>query len=177
MEIHTVASFLDYHERIRQRTDKLVALVPADQLEWRCRPGSFSIGDTIRHIVAIERYLYAEVAAGRPSTYRGCGRDLADGPAAVLDFYWRLRAESTGIFRALTDQDLPRKCLTPGQGPIALWKWLRALVEHEIHHRGQLYLLLAMTGVPTPPIFGLTSEEVISLGTPRSTGSDAAHPL
>ena len=34
------------------------------------------------------------------------------------------------------------------------------MVEHEIHHRGQLYLLLSMLGVATPPIYGLTSEEV-----------------
>jgi uncharacterized damage-inducible protein DinB len=33
-------------------------------------------------------------------------------------------------------------------------------VEHEAHHRGQIYLMLGMRGVPTPPIFGLTSEEV-----------------
>jgi hypothetical protein len=28
------------------------------------------------------------------------------------------------------------------------------------HPRGQLYLMLAMRGVPTPPIYGLTAEEV-----------------
>jgi uncharacterized damage-inducible protein DinB len=40
------------------------------------------------------------------------------------------------------------------------WKWLRAMVEHEIHHRGQIYLMLGMIGVPTPPLHGLTSEAV-----------------
>jgi uncharacterized damage-inducible protein DinB len=34
------------------------------------------------------------------------------------------------------------------------------MVEHEVHHRGQLYLYLGMLGVPTPPLYGLTSEEV-----------------
>jgi uncharacterized damage-inducible protein DinB len=34
------------------------------------------------------------------------------------------------------------------------------MVEHEVHHRGQLYLMLAMLGVRTPPIYGLTSEQV-----------------
>ena len=36
----------------------------------------------------------------------------------------------------------------------------RALVEHEIHHRGQIYLYLSMLDVKTPPIYGMTSEEV-----------------
>ena len=34
------------------------------------------------------------------------------------------------------------------------------MTEHEIHHRGQLYLYLGILGVATPPIFGLTEEEV-----------------
>jgi uncharacterized damage-inducible protein DinB len=34
------------------------------------------------------------------------------------------------------------------------------MIEHEIHHRGQLYLYLGLLDVPTPPIYGLTSEEV-----------------
>ena len=161
MEIQTIESFLDYYGKIRQRTDRVVALVPPQQLEWRCRPGGFSFGDTIRHIVAIERYLYAEIAAGRPSAYTGCGRNLADGYTEVLNFYRRLRHESTTIFSALADGDLHRKCLTPDNGQITLWKWLRALVEHEIHHRGQLYAYLGMMDVPTPPIFGFTSEEVV----------------
>jgi uncharacterized damage-inducible protein DinB len=47
-----------------------------------------------------------------------------------------------------------------------VWKWLRAMVEHEVHHRGQLYLMLGMIGARTPPPFGLTSEEVRSRSGP-----------
>jgi uncharacterized damage-inducible protein DinB len=60
----------------------------------------------------------------------------------------------------LSDADLERKCQTPAGAPITTWKWLRAMVEHEVHHRGQIYLMLNMLEVPTPPLFGLTSEEV-----------------
>ena len=34
------------------------------------------------------------------------------------------------------------------------------MVEHEVHHRGQIYTYLGLLDVPTPPLFGLTSEEV-----------------
>ena len=37
---------------------------------------------------------------------------------------------------------------------------LRALVEHEIHHRGQIYTLLGLIGVATPPLYGLTERQV-----------------
>jgi uncharacterized damage-inducible protein DinB len=114
----------------------------------------------VRHLATIERWMYAETVAGRPSRYAGCGPELADGFEAVLAFLDRLDAESREIFGSLTDADLERKCLTPAGTPITTWKWLRAMVEHESHHRGQLYLMLGLIGVATPPLFGLTSEEV-----------------
>jgi uncharacterized damage-inducible protein DinB len=61
----------------------------------------------------------------------------------------RLHSESMDIFARLTDEDLQRKCQTPDHAPITTWKWLRLMVEHEIHHRGQMYLYLAMLGVKT----------------------------
>ena len=96
----------------------------------------------------------------RPARYTTHGKELADGYENVIAFVERLHAESREIFRQLTDEDLQRKCKTPDNAPITTWKWLRLMPEHEIHHRGQIYLYLAMLGVPTPPLYGLTSEEV-----------------
>lgn len=33
-----------------------------------------------------------------------------------------------------------RRCLTPGGAELPVGKWLRAMVEYEVHHRGQFYL-------------------------------------
>jgi uncharacterized damage-inducible protein DinB len=71
------------------------------------------------------------------------------------------------IFAELSDEALQRKCQTPAGVPITTWKWLRAMVEHEAHHRGQLYLMLGMLNVQTPPLYGLTSEEVRERSTSR----------
>jgi len=162
MEIREISSFLDYYEKVRQRTSRVVDLLPPEKLEWTYRPGKFTAGDLVRHIAAIERYLYAENVQGQPSRYPGHSRDLADGFEAVRRFFDRTHAESMEIFGRLTNEDLQRKCLTPAGSPITTWKWLRALVEHEIHHRGQLYLYLGMLGVPAPPLYGLSSEEVFA---------------
>lgn len=160
MEITSVKSFLQYYERIRERTLKLINVVPSDQLDFTYKRGKFTIGDQIRHIAAIERYLYAETIAGRPSIYRGCGKELANGYEDVIKYFNDLHEESLEIFRNLSDEDLNKKCMTLGNSEIVVWKWLRAMVEHEIHHRGQLYMYLSLLDVKTPPIFGLTSEEV-----------------
>jgi len=165
MEITNINTFLKYWQRIRQRTMKLVAIIPPDKIEWTYQTGKFTLGDIVRHLGAIERYMYAENVQLRPSRYQGCGVELAEGYDDVVAFLNRMHEESMAIFAQLTPEDLQRRCLTPGGAEIPTWKWLRAMVEHEVHHRGQLYMYLAMLNVPTPPVFGLTSEQVIERST------------
>ena len=73
-----------------------------------------------------------------------------------MAFFDGCHAETLALLRELTPKRLQQKYYPLGGPGITVWKWLR--LEHEIHHRGQLYTYLAMLGVETPPIFGLTSE-------------------
>jgi uncharacterized damage-inducible protein DinB len=160
MEIHNIEPFLDYFARVRERTLKVINCIPPDKINWTYKQGKFTFADLIRHLAAIERYMYAENAQLRPSRYPGHGAELADGYEAVLEFFNKMHSESVEILRTLTEEDLRKKCITPGGAAISVWKWLRAMIEHEVHHRGQLYLYLGMVDEQTPPIYGLTSEEV-----------------
>jgi uncharacterized damage-inducible protein DinB len=154
------SEFLDYLGRAHERTRRLVLLIPPADLEWAPLPGHFTFGGLVRHLAGIERWMYGETVHDRPSRYPGHGRELADGFDATLAYYDALHAESAVRFGELTDARMDAKCTTPAGAPITVWKWLRAHTEHEAHHRGQLYLMLAMRGVPTPPLYGLTAEEV-----------------
>src|ERR1051326_7010984 len=94
------------------------------------------------------------------SRYPGHGKELADGRDDIVKYMRAMHAEAMGIFRGLTEDDLNAKCVTPGVAEITVWKWMRLMVEHEIHHRGQIYLYLGLLDVPTPPLYGLTEEQV-----------------
>ena len=166
MEIRSAEAFVPYWDNFRGRTRRLIVLIPPDRLEWSTGPGKWSMGDIARHLAGIERDMYAENVRGRPTRYPGHGRELADGLEAVLAYSDRKHTEALEIFAALTPAQLEGKVVTPAGTPITAWKWLRAMVEHESHHRGQLYLLLGMLGVSTPPIFGLTEEEVRARSVP-----------
>lgn len=160
MEIREPAIFLEYLASVHKRTRRVIECIPRPDLEWAPAPGKFSFGDIVRHLAGIERWMYGETVQGRPSLYTSHGSELADGYDEVLAHYDRLHDESRAIFASLTKEQLGGKCVTPAGTPITTWKWLRAMLEHEAHHRGQLYLMLGMRGVTTPPIYGLTSEEV-----------------
>lgn len=180
MEIQSVDGFLYYLDRVRERTERVVDLVPDDRLGWRPEPGAFSFADLLRHVAALERYMFAENIQGRPNRYPGHGPALAEGLEEVRAYWDRCRREALELYGELTDDDLERPCTTPAGAELRTWKWLRALIEHEVHHRGQLYLMLRMIDVETPPLYGLTSEAVrarsVEHGRPADDGTRPPHP-
>jgi uncharacterized damage-inducible protein DinB len=160
MEITTIAPFLDYYEKLRGRTLNIIKEIPPEHIEWTYKQGKFTIGDLIRHLATIERYMYSETVSGRQSAYPGCGKELAEGYENTVAYMNRLHLESMDLFAKLTDEDLQKKCFTPAGTPITTWKWLRAMCEHEIHHRGQIFIYLGMLDIKNPALYGLTAEEV-----------------
>ncbi len=164
MEIRTIQPFLHYFGNVRERTMRVARCIPQDKLDWTYAPGKFTLGDLLRHIAVAERWMWAETVSGRASRYTTHGKELAEGRENVIAFMERLHEESMKIFAELSDEDLQGKRKTPDDAAITTRKWLRLMVEHEIHHRGQIYLYLGMLGVATPPLYGLTSEQVRSRG-------------
>lgn len=164
------AEFLRYWDNARGRTRRLVPLIPADRVEWAPGPGRLTCGDLVRHLAAIERWMFAENVSGRPSRYPGHDEALASGLDALLAFHDRMHEEAMALLGALSDEQLAARCTTPGGATLPAWKWLRSMAEHEAHHRGQLYTYLGLLGVPTPPLYGLTEEEVKARSQPIPAG-------
>ena len=158
--------FARYWRRVRGRTLAVAGCIPADRMDWSPGQGAMTIGDSLRHLAVTERWLFVEIARGGQSGYVSHGPELGRSTSEVLALLTRLHAESLAIIEEFGADDWQRPVVTPGGATMPAWKWLRAMVEHEGHHRGQLYLTLRLCGVVTPPIFGLTSEQVRNI-TPR----------
>ena len=165
--LHDLPSFLSYWRNSRKRTLRVLDALGPDDLEWSPRPGAFSFGDLFRHLAGLERDMWAENVQNRPSRYAGHGPDLATGLGGVRAYLDRCHAESMEIFGRLTEADLALDCTTPADAPMATGKWLRAMVEHEAHHRGQLYLMASLRGRTVAPLFGLTEEQVAARSRPE----------
>lgn len=163
MEIHTISVFVPYFNNIRERTMRTVRCIPPDKLDWSYAPGKFTLGDLARHIAITERFVFVAGAVGSKNSYPGCGKEFAATYDEVVTFMQRLHSESMTLLETLTDADLQRKCASPEGTPITTWKLLRAMVEHEVHHRGELYAALGVLGVAVPPLYGVTSEQLREL--------------
>lgn len=161
MEIKTINAFLSYYERTRHSTMKVIQVIPKDKIDWTYKPGKFTVGDLVRHMAAIERWVFAEITLGNKPSYRGCGKELANGYENVVSYFKRMQDESVEIFRSIKDNDLTKYVKTVDGRNIELGHFLRALFLHEIHHRGALCIYLNILNVETPPIIGLKEEQVI----------------
>ena len=83
----TIEPFLDYFERVRERTRRVILCVPPEQLEWTHKEGAFTFGDLIRHLGAIERWMFAENARDGRAGIRG------------MEWSWRPGMRRAGVFR------------------------------------------------------------------------------
>ncbi len=158
MDQEQIDSLLSYIEQVRKRTLWVALCIPLERLERALAPMRFTFGDILRHVAATERYVFVENAARRRSRYPGHDTALAKGYGGVMGYMAELHQESVSILRSLEPDDFERYCSTPGGAPVVIWQWLRDMVEHENHHRGEICGYLATLGIRTPLLFGLTSE-------------------
>jgi uncharacterized damage-inducible protein DinB len=172
MENKSITEFKKYYERTREATNRVIAVIPPDKMDWAYLPGKFTIADLVRHIAAIERHLFMEVASGRKPAYKGCGKELADGHQNVVSYFHEMHRQSLEILDSMSDADLLREVKTLDGRMITAGNFLRALIVHEVHHRGALCIYLNLLGIKTPPIIGLMEEEVIQLSASYQLADD-----
>ncbi len=158
--VHDLPSFLSYWFNARARTVRVLEALETADLDWAPAPGSFTFGDLFRHLASIERFMWSECVAGRPSRYPGHGQELAPDLLSLRAYLDRCHVEAMAIFGKLTEADLLATCVNGGGTRMTVWKCLRAMMEHEAHHRGQLYLMATLRGRQVAPLFGLTEEEL-----------------
>jgi uncharacterized damage-inducible protein DinB len=158
--IATVADFVRYFEGVRRRTVTVVNRVTPALLDWRPRPEELTCGDIIRHLAGAERFFVTKVLEDRFT------EDLDPGPPlphaatrARLDAVHR--AEMTRL-AAMPDRRLGTPLPDLDGGTVKAWRFLMAMVEHEVHHRSQLDCYLAEAGVEPPQLYGYRMEEVVA---------------
>lgn len=145
-------------------TRRVIACLPDAARAWKPHPKSFSLGDLATHLVNIPTWVGATIdldvldMAGELPTPPGGNRDellaifdanvaaarekLAAADDATLMAGWTLKSGET------VHMTLPRVAV------------LRSFVmNHMIHHRGQLTVYLRLKDVSLPSVYGPTADE------------------
>ena len=167
--IQNIKDFLQYFNSIRRRTIIYAEAVPPEQLDWVPKPGELSCRDILWHLAAAENMFVGAVATGKWH-YSEPVHQIDAGLEEILTHLQTVHETATATLQSLADTVLyqPRPTLN---GPdVKAWRLLLAMVEHEVHHRSQLAVYLALIGVEPPQIYGLKMEEIIAItGETQST--------
>jgi uncharacterized damage-inducible protein DinB len=148
-------------------TRRLLDRVPEERFSWKPHDKSMTLGQLSGHLANIPFWCTATLNA--PSLDIASLGDDARPRApvsrhALLEAFDQRVAHARGLLAASTDPELlaPWTLKSGDQEFFTMPKIsaIRAFVmNHSIHHRGQLSVYLRLNDVPVPPIYGPTADE------------------
>ena len=148
-------------------TRRVLERVPAADLAWKPHDKSFSLGQLAAHIANIPRWVDAtfdstvfDLASigddARPKQPSEVAPILSAFDANVKKARAKVSEQlDAAFFTPWTLKDSGREVFTMPK--IAVWRSF--IMNHLIHHRGQLSVYLRLRNVPLPSIYGPTADE------------------
>ena len=147
-------------------TRQLIERVPAEQLDWKPHPKSTSIGDLAMHICSLAQW--GTMVAQLPELDlnpggRGYRPPAPRGPAEMVKMFDENVAASRAAIAAIPDPAMMEPWTLRNNGA-AIFTMPRVAVlrtfvmNHLIHHRGQLTVYLRLRDVPLPSVYGPTAD-------------------
>jgi uncharacterized damage-inducible protein DinB len=146
---------VEHLERYRAITLQVFDLIGEDDLAWRPGPDQYSLGQQLLHIAQAEDRFAHGLFEGDWSLDRV--RFPAELPSIdeMKAFFESVRERTRRHLAALDPSELDRVLDIP-DAPMehTLRSWLWFVLEHELHHRGQVWTYLRAMG-RTPPFYAL----------------------
>lgn len=149
-------------------TRRLLERVPDDQFAWKPHDKSMTLGRLAEHLAELPMWARVSItdsgidmASGRPEGYQPPATR-----AAVLAMFDANVAEARTALAGRTDAELMAPWTLKAQGKeiftMPKAAVLRSFViNHVIHHRGQMSVYLRLQNVPVPSMYGPSADEAM----------------
>ena len=145
-------------------TRKLLERVPDDKLAWKPHAKSFSLGELATHLATIP--MWGEVTLTKSELEAGSGPPAAavTSRADLLAAFDKNTAGTRSALARASDAELmaPWALKRDGHALFSMPKaavWRSFVLNHLVHHRGQLSVYLRMLDVPIPSMYGPSADE------------------
>jgi len=161
-------SLLPEYDHEMGTTRRLLDRVPEAEFAWKPHEKSMSLGELAGHLAGIPAWMGRVIGSAEfDMSAAGAGQTRSVVPAsraALLKEFDTKVAEARASLAGKTDAELlaPWTLKSAGEEVFTLPKIsaLRSFVmNHSIHHRGQLSVYLRLKNVPLPSIYGPTADE------------------
>ena len=156
--VHTAMMGLLKNES--RTTKSVLAAVPNSNLDYRPHPHSKTANELLRHIAAADNFFLKSVIDGEFVPGSVAIPESIQNPADVAEWYAETYAGNLAALGSLPAENLVKILDFRGRFQMPAYSFIQFGLVHAIHHRGQLYTLLGMLNVPTPPLYGMTATDV-----------------
>lgn len=147
----TVEHYIKVLEMISSGTMKILEGIPEERFDWRPWEGSFSFKEAVGHIIADELWFVGDVskALGLPSPQTSS--EAKGNPKEELGRFWEIHRQTVSLVNSLEDQDLEKVVkFMDGKWEAPIYEALQSILEHQVHHRGQLIVYFRILGLEPP---------------------------
>jgi uncharacterized damage-inducible protein DinB len=147
-----------------QLTSRMLESIPGDQYDFRPDPDGRSLGEMAWHLSEIEGYISYGIPQGAVTFQEAPPNMQRPREVRLLaPGYERIHKEAVARLATLTEADLDREIPFADQRlPIRHILW-GTILMHEIHHRGQLSLMIRLAGGTPAPIYGPNREAMAAM--------------
>jgi uncharacterized damage-inducible protein DinB len=146
-------------------TRRVLERVPEPELAWKPHDKSMALGQLAGHIARIPQWcnVVLDTAMFDLDALPNDARQPESSSALVQEFDATVRAARTQLGAATDAEMLTPWTLKKGGHEVFTIPRISALrsfvMNHLIHHRGQLTVYLRLRNVAVPPIYGPTADE------------------
>jgi uncharacterized damage-inducible protein DinB len=159
-------SLLPEFDREMGVTRRLLERLPDDQFSWKPHDKSMTLGRLAEHLAELPEWARVSIVdkgidmgTGRPPGYVAPA-----SRAAVLAMFDKNVAAARAALSGRTDAELMATWTLKAQGKVVFTMpkamVLRGFVmNHTIHHRGQLSVYLRLHNIPVPSMYGPSADE------------------
>ncbi|HYS55285.1 MAG TPA: DinB family protein [Thermoanaerobaculia bacterium] len=158
-------TLIDELEREAKSTARMLDRVPTDRFDWKPHEKSMSIGQLAWHVATVPlngvnglKTKIKEVGGIGPRPSPNAGQDLI---AALNDSVAQLKA----ALQATSDETLlkDRFSFVRNGQPVVTFPMIglirTVVLNHSVHHRGQLSVYLRLLNIPVPAMYGTSADE------------------
>jgi uncharacterized damage-inducible protein DinB len=145
-------------------TRKSLDRVPEGKTEWQPHPKSMTLGRLAGHLAELPNWAVETMKRDELSLDGQYAPFISSSPKELLAKFDANVAEARVLIQSASDADLmkPWTLKVRGQTAFTMPKIavLRGMVmNHIIHHRGQLTVYLRLNDVPVPSLYGPSADE------------------
>jgi uncharacterized damage-inducible protein DinB len=147
MELYTL------YPEWKTRTNKIIQSLSDRtpyELSFRHRSDMRTLGNLYRHIIAAESFWMEDIVAGRGNMYAELDDEKYYNAKSIIDKCQEVRARTIEIVKSFQPSDLKKTFTNSKKRQFTLEWILWHIIEHEIHHSGQISQMLRYLRIKSP---------------------------